>query len=83
VKKNEDVSIKLYYKKYCKILSKVIIAAKRMAHDNHNKKSHNKMRTTWKIINTETGRNTKKDYTQHLIDKYNDQNVTELLNEHF
>jgi hypothetical protein len=83
LKKNEDICRKLYYKKYCKILSEVIIAAKRMAYDNHIKKLCNKMRTTWKIINTGTGRNMKKNYMQHLIDKYNDKNVAELLNEYF
>jgi spore coat polysaccharide biosynthesis protein SpsF (cytidylyltransferase family) len=54
-----------------------------MEYDNHIKKSYNKMRTTWKIINMEAGRTTKKDDTQYLIDKHNDQNVAELLNDYF
>jgi hypothetical protein len=45
-KKSEDISIKLHYKRYCKILSKVIIAAKRKACDNYINKSQNKMKTT-------------------------------------
>jgi hypothetical protein len=54
-----------------------------MAYDNHIKKSHNKTRTTWKTINTETDKNTKKDRAQFLVDKYNDQNVAEMLNDIF
>jgi hypothetical protein len=41
------------------------------------------MKTTWKIVNTETGRNNKTNSTQQLIDNYNGQNVAEHLNEHF
>ena len=75
--------MKLYYKKYCKVLTKVTVADKRMAYDNHIKKSHNIMRTACKIITTETGRNKKEDHAQYLIVKYNDQNVTQMLNNHF
>lgn len=48
--------MKLYYKKYCKVLTKVTIAAKRMAYDNYIKKSHNITRTACKIITTEIRR---------------------------
>jgi hypothetical protein len=41
------------------------------------------MKTTWKFINTETGRNKKPNYTQHLIDIYKGQNIAELLIDHF
>jgi hypothetical protein len=41
------------------------------------------LNTTWKIINTETGKTTKHDDTQLLINKYNGQNVAELINECF
>jgi hypothetical protein len=85
MKENDNISIKVYeyYNRYCKILNKVITAAKNMAYDNYIKKSHNKMNTTWKIINTETGRTTKRDDTQYLIDNFNDQNVAEILNKYF
>jgi hypothetical protein len=83
MKKNLDISMKLYYKRYSKILSKVIIAAKRMAYDNHLKRSHNKMKTAWKFVNLETGRINKTNCTQQLIDKYKDQNVAEYLNKYF
>jgi hypothetical protein len=70
-KENADLSRKLHYKRYCKILSKVIIAAKKMSYDNHIKMSHNKMKSTWKIVNIETGRKNKTNSTQLLIDNYN------------
>jgi hypothetical protein len=35
------------------------------------KKSYNKLNTTWKIVNTESGRTSKHDDTQHLIEKFN------------
>jgi hypothetical protein len=78
MKENDNIFIKEYYNRYCKILYKVITAAKKMAYDNYIKKSHNKMNTTWKIINIETGRTIKRDDTQYLIDKFNDQNVAEI-----
>ena len=82
-KKNANVSNKLHYKRYCKILSKVIKTAKKMSYDNYIKMSHNKMKTTWKIVNSETGRNTKMNSTQQLIENYNGQNVAEHLNDYF
>ena len=66
-KKNEDISIKSHYKRYYKILCKVIIVAKRKACNNYINKSQNKMKTTWQIINTETGRNKKPNSTRQLI----------------
>jgi hypothetical protein len=83
MKNNDKLSIKVYYNRYCKILNKVIIAAKKMAYDKCIKKSYNKLKTTWKIINTETGRTSKCDDTQHLIEKCNGQKVAELINVYF
>jgi hypothetical protein len=54
-----------------------------MAYNNCIKKSHNKLNTTWIIINTETGRTSKHDDTQYLIEKFNGQNVAELINDYF
>jgi hypothetical protein len=54
-----------------------------MAYDNHIQNSHNKIKGTWKIINTETGKFIKRDHTQYLIDKYKDKNVAEILNNYF
>jgi hypothetical protein len=41
------------------------------------------LNSTWKIINKETGRISKHDDTQHLIEKFNGQNVAEQMNEYF
>jgi uncharacterized protein (UPF0297 family) len=83
MKNNDKLCIKVYYNRYCKILNKLITAAKKMAYDNCIKKSYNKLNTTWKIINTETGRISKCDDARHLIEKFNGQNVAELINEYF
>jgi hypothetical protein len=47
---NDDTSIQLYYKKFCKILTKVIKAAKKMEYDNHIKKSHKKWELPGKLL---------------------------------
>jgi len=44
---------KLYYKQYCKILSKVIKEAKKLFYKKIITKSKNKMKTTWNIIHKE------------------------------
>jgi hypothetical protein len=71
--------MKLYYDKYCKILKKVILAAKKMAYDNYSIKMLDKMKSTWKIINIETGR-TKRNDAQYLMGKSGGQNVAETTN---
>jgi hypothetical protein len=50
---DRDPNLKIYYKQYCRILTRVISAAKR-AHYNICK-SNNKMKSTWKVINEEKG----------------------------
>jgi hypothetical protein len=61
----------------------VIIAVKKMSHDKHIKMSQNKMKMTWKIVNSETGRNINSSSMQQLIENYDGQNVAEYLNEYF
>jgi hypothetical protein len=51
---NSDVNLKLYYKGYCKILTKVIITAKWSYYDNIFTKSQNKIKTIWEIVKIET-----------------------------
>ena len=54
---SNDPNLKTYYKRYCKLLSKVILSTKKKLH--HNKiilNSNNKMITTWKIISHENGK---------------------------
>jgi len=46
---------KLYYKHYCKILSKVIKETKKLYYKEIITKSKNKMKTTWNIIQGVTG----------------------------
>jgi hypothetical protein len=41
------------------------------------------MKSAWKIINTDTGRNSQTNDLQQLIDNYNDENVAEHLNNYF
>jgi hypothetical protein len=81
MKNNNNLSIKVYYNSYCKILNKVTIAVKKMAYDNCINKSYNKLNTTWKIINIETGRTLKPNDSQHLTEKFNGKNVAELIND--
>jgi hypothetical protein len=44
-----------YYKQYCKILVRLIIAAKKAHYNRMILKSNNKMKSTWRIINEEKG----------------------------
>lgn len=53
---SKDTKIKEYYKEYSKILSKVIVEAKRSMYNNQVLNSDNKIKTTWNIIRTETNR---------------------------
>jgi len=53
-RESNDPNLKIYYNNYCKILSKVIILAKKMYHNNKLVNSTNKPKTTWSIIKTIT-----------------------------
>ena len=53
-RKSNYRKLKIYYKNYCKILSKVIILAKKMYYNNNVANSTNKPKTTWSIIKTIT-----------------------------
>jgi hypothetical protein len=50
-----------------------------MAYDNYIKTSHNKQKSTWKIIDTESGRTHKHSDQHDLIKKFNDSNVAEQI----
>jgi hypothetical protein len=56
-RESNDISLKLYYKRYCKILTSVIKLAKRKYYEGKILKSKNKIKTTWEIIKKETGKN--------------------------
>ena len=53
-RKNNNPNHKEYYKKYCKILSKFIVSAKKYYYNNLITKSNNKPKTTWNIVKTNT-----------------------------
>ena len=48
---SNNLQLKRHYQVYCKILSNVIKEAKRIYYDKKIKKSNNKGKTTWDIIN--------------------------------
>jgi hypothetical protein len=49
------MKLKQYYKLYCKILINAIKKAKRSNYNIQIVNSHNKVKTTWNIIKSETG----------------------------
>jgi hypothetical protein len=55
LKQDNDPNLKLYYKKYCKILVAFIKEAKKRYYDDAILKSKNKIKTTWSIVKKETG----------------------------
>jgi hypothetical protein len=61
---NNDSDFKKYYIKYCKILSKIILLAKKMYYNKLLWKSDNKPKATWNIVKTITN---KKDNVDNLI----------------
>ena len=52
---SNDLNLKIYYKRYCAMLSKVILTAKKLHYNKIILGSKNKMKSTWKIINEEKG----------------------------
>jgi hypothetical protein len=56
VKKSKDDGLELHYKKYCKILTRVIREAKKLYYQKLISNSENRIQLTWKIINKETGK---------------------------
>jgi len=53
---SNNYNLKLNYKKYCSILTKVIRSAKKLHYNNIITHSKNKMRSTWQIIHKEMGK---------------------------
>ena len=53
---SNDLNLKIYYKRYCTVLSKVILTAKNLYYNKIIHVSKNKMKTAWKIINEEKGK---------------------------
>jgi hypothetical protein len=66
-------TFKLYYKSYCRILRKVIREAKRLHYNKLITSAENKIKTTWRIIDRETGRknNNNKDTLLKIFQYHN------------
>jgi hypothetical protein len=86
-KNTKNSTLITYYKNYSKILGNVIKTGKRLTYDKHISNSENKVKTTWQIINSETGHAVKHDAIQHLITSnstgHGKQNIAEILNDFF
>jgi hypothetical protein len=67
LKKSNNPVFKKYYKGYCRILTTVIKEAKKMDYDRHVINSNNIMRTSWNLINKESGKGKKtwNSFTKH------------------
>jgi hypothetical protein len=76
----KGANLTLYYKQYCKILSKVILTATKLFYDSKIASSSNKMKTTWEIVKKETG-NKNCSHKMHALEvnneKITDQNAIE------
>jgi len=61
LRNNNNPTLRKYFKDYCRTLSKVIKEAKRMEYDKkrHILNSYKVMRTSWKLINKEFGKDKK------------------------
>jgi len=59
--------LKVHYRSYCLILSKVIKTAKQLYYNNKISKSNNKIKTAWDIIKMETCKNHTNKGTQLII----------------
>jgi hypothetical protein len=84
---SNDLNLKNYYKRYCKLLTKVISAAKRLHYNRIILNSKNKMVTTWKIINYENGKsNYYKNIQSFMSDKEvitNQNAIANIFNNYF
>jgi len=80
-------SFKTFYKKYCKILSKVILAAKRIHFNRIISNSENKIKRTWKIINEENWKYKGRQHPQFLKGNnkliFNQEDMANIFNNYF
>jgi len=85
--KNNNVILASYYRDCAKILYRVIREAKITENDQLILNSHNKVKTTWGIINKESGKNKKRSEIQALnVEGKNitdQQTIAETFNEYF
>jgi hypothetical protein len=64
--KHSNNQVKEYYKKYCAILKKVIIHAKKLYYNKQIELSSNKVKTMWKLIKDITGKTQSSDINMGL-----------------
>ena len=84
---SNDPNLTVYYKKYCRILARVIKLAKQKYYNNLISCSSNRNKTIWNIINSSIN----KKPTNHNITSinvndnstYNGQTIAETFNKHF
>ncbi|GFG40665.1 hypothetical protein Cfor_06702 [Coptotermes formosanus] len=55
-RQTNDVNTRNYYKRYCRILSNTIELAKKLHYDSVIAKAQNKVKTTWRIIKSQTNK---------------------------
>ena len=86
-RRTNDQNIKERYKKYSKILAKVIKLAKRMHYKEIIRKSKNKVKNTWKIVNEAKGKYKDKPNIQFLNFKNNTianrEKIANIFNDYF
>jgi len=84
---SNNCKLKVHYKSYCLILSKVIKAAKQLYYNSKISMFNNKINTTWDIIKMETCKNHTNKGTQLInIDRKlitNQQSITNSFNNYF
>jgi O-phosphoseryl-tRNA(Cys) synthetase len=77
----------MYYKNYCKVLSEVITAVKRLNYEKQMRNLNNKMKTSWVIIHSEIGRNAKNDDVHFLnidgMNINNQQSIVKVFSNYF
>jgi hypothetical protein len=84
---NNNATLASYYRDYPKILSRVIREAKITENDKLIPNSHNKVKTTWSIINNESKKKKKRGEIQALNVENKEitdqQTIAETFNEYF
>jgi len=84
---SNDLNLKIYYKRYCTVLSKVTLTAKKLYYNKISHGSKNKMKTTWKIINEEKGKTKCNIDIQSLVINnnviMNQNNIANIFNNYF
>jgi hypothetical protein len=79
---SRDPTHKAQYKDYCKILSSVIRAAKKMYFDALIQKSNNKIKTTWNLVKSLLNNKTNTNMN-NTNDNINNQNTANAFNSYF